>query len=370
MATDLQNNHFDPNTAANPEAGIYGLPYSFAEAKLVYVSVPWEATTSYGGGTSFGPEAIFNASAQMDVFDLDVKDPYLAGLHALPISREILKLNHSSKILAQTVIEACGNIKDSPSLQKNLSQVNADSKKLNEFVRKEITTIFNAGKIPGLIGGDHSTPFGAFQAAADQYTEFGILHFDAHSDTRKAYLGFEHSHASIMYNAATQIPQIKKIVQVGIRDFCEEEHEFTSTQKNRFHVFYDHQISQKKMDGEPFTAIAEEIVSHLPENVWVSFDIDGLDPRFCPHTGTPVPGGLDYYEAIQTIRILAKSGKRIIGFDVVEVAPSLDSAGSPALINQANDEWDANVGMRLIYKLSAFTLASQKICSWNTLPNS
>ena len=366
MATDPKTVQYNPNAAADPHTGIFGLPYSFEEAKIIYLPVPWEATTSYGGGTSHGPEAILNASAQMDIFDLDVKDPYLAGLHALPVSPEITELNHRSKTLAQTIIEAYGDLQSSPELPKNLSEVNINSKTLNDFVFKQISTILNAKKIPALIGGDHSTPFGAFQAAATIYPDFGILHFDAHSDTRKAYFGFEHSHASIMYNASTQIPQIKKIVQVGIRDFCEEEYQFTSSQKEKFHVFYDQSLSRKKMDGEPFTSIAEEIISKLPDHVWVSFDIDGLDPRYCPHTGTPVPGGLDYQEAIHILRTLAHSGKKIIGFDVVEVAPSLDPHGSPQMINQANDEWDANVGMRLVYKLSAFALASQKFCSWNS----
>jgi len=370
MATDQQNLNYNPNAAADPQAGIFGLPYSFDDAKVIYLPVPWEATTSYGGGTSHGPEAILNASSQMDVFDLDVKNPYLAGLHAHAISPEMFELNRRSKILAQTIIEAYGEIDHLPALQKNLDLVNAASATLNHFVRQEVSTIFQAKKIPGLIGGDHSTPFGAFQAAAENYPEYGILHFDAHSDTRKAYLGFEHSHASIMYNAATKIPQIKKIVQVGIRDFCEEEYQFTSSQKDKFQVYYDQQLSAKKMDGKSFASIAEEIVSKLPDHVWVSFDIDGLDPRYCPHTGTPVPGGLDYHEAIQIVRSLAKSGKKIIGFDVVEVAPTLDSQSNPIEVNQANDEWDANVGMRLLYKLSAFALASQKICAWNSDHNS
>lgn len=364
MATD-QHLKYDPNAAADPHAGIFGLPYSFEEAKVVYLPVPWEATTSYGAGTSFGPEAILNASAQIDVFDLDVKNPFLAGLYSLPVSEEIASMNRKSKALAQTIIDAYGEIKDAPELQKNLSTVNHNSKELNLFVQKEISRILKAGKIPALIGGDHSTPFGAFKAAAEQYPEFGILHFDAHSDTRKAYLGFDHSHASIMYNASTQIPQIKKLVQVGIRDFCEEEFDFTSSQKDRFHVFYDQDLQQRKMSGVSFDKTADEIISKLPQNVWVSFDIDGLDPRFCPHTGTPVPGGLDYPEAIHILRKLAKSGRKIIGFDVVEVAPILGDSGEPIQINQANDEWDANVGMRLIYKLSALTLASQKLCDWN-----
>jgi agmatinase len=360
----MATNTFDPNGAADPNAGIFGLPYSFEESKMVFLPVSWEATTSYGGGTSHGPEAIFNASSQIDLFDLDVEKPYLAGMHSLEESKEIAELNSQAKALAQTVIEAYGIVEGSSELTQNLAMVNQLSKQLNQYVQKNISSILKAGKIPALIGGDHSTPFGAFKAAAEEYSNFGILHFDAHSDTRNAYMGFEHSHASIMYNAATKIPQISKFVQVGIRDFCEDEFQFTSSQKNRFHVFYDRDIGMKKMSGDSFDKIADEMIAHLPENVWVSFDIDGLDPRFCPHTGTPVPGGLDYPEAIHIIRKLAKSGKKIIGFDVVEVAPTLDAEGKAIEVLQASDEWDANVGMRLIYKIAAFALASNGISKW------
>ena len=285
-------------------------------------------------------------------------------MHSLEESKEIAELNSQAKALAQTVIEAYGIVEGSSELTQNLAMVNQLSGQLNQYVQKNISSFLKAGKIPALIGGDHSTPFGAFKAAADTYSNFGILHFDAHSDTRNAYMGFEHSHASIMYNAATKIPQISKFVQVGIRDFCEDEFQFTSSQKNRFHVFYDRDIGMKKMSGDSFDKIADEMIAHLPENVWVSFDIDGLDPRFCPHTGTPVPGGLDYPEAIQILRKLAKSGKKIIGFDVVEVAPTLDAEGKAIEVLQASDEWDANVGMRLIYKIAAFALASNGICKW------
>ena len=215
-----------------------------------------------------------------------------------------------------------------------------------------------------IIGGDHSVPFGAFEAAAEHFGSFGVIHFDAHSDTRKSYMGFEHSHASIMYNAATKIPAITQFVQVGIRDFCDEEYQFVRSQGKRFHMFYDQKIAEHRCSGKPFAEIAQEMISSLPEKVWVSFDIDGLDPRYCPHTGTPVPGGLDYSEAVFILRALAQSGRKIIGFDVVEVAPILTSDNVPIEINQANDEWDANVGMRLIYKISALAFASQGWAQW------
>ena len=360
-------NQYNPNAAADSSMGIYGLPCSFENAQLVYLPVPWEATTSYGGGTVFGPEAILNASPQMDLFDFDVQNPYEAGFFCLPIDPEIVKKNDAATKLAGPIKEAFGEVSEDSGLTSNLQTVNQLSSELNAWVKGQISIILKAGKIPALIGGDHSTPFGAFQAAAEKYQQFGILHFDAHSDTRNAYLGFSHSHASIMNNAATQIPQIKKFVQVGIRDFCEEEYSFVQSQKDRFSVFYDQNISDHRNSGKSFHQIAEKMIETLPEHVWVSFDIDGLDPRYCPHTGTPVPGGLEYSEAIYILRLLAKSNRKIIGFDVVEVAPILDKNGIPIEINQASDEWDANVGMRLIYKLSALAVASQGKAPWRSL---
>jgi agmatinase len=146
------------------------------------------------------------------------------------------------------------------------------------------------------------------------------------------------------------VSAVSKLVQVGIRDICEAEVDYCASQEARVEIFYDRDISRRKLEGEPFGVIAREIAAALPHEVWVSFDIDGLDPRYCPHTGTPVPGGLDLPEAIHVLRELVRSGKKIVGFDLDEVAPNLEHEG---------DEWDGNVGARLLYKLVAFTLASQ-----------
>ncbi len=341
---------FDPNAAASEDAGVFGLPYTYEEAKLVYLPVNWEATTSYGGGTSNGPEAIFEASHQVDLFDFHVERPYEAGLMMKEISSELASWNEEAKAEAQKIIAVGGQIEDQPELQKSLVRVNALSAQVNTWVKTQTEKLLNDGKIPGLIGGDHAVPFGAFQAAAKKFGKFGILHFDAHSDTRIAYEGFQYSHASIMYNALEEIPEIQKLVQVGIRDFCEQEWDYCQSQGQRVEIFFDAQMTALKHSGKSFQSVAEKIVGALPEQVWVSFDIDGLDPRFCPHTGTPVPGGLDFNEAVAILETLAKSGKKIIGFDLNEVAPGPDG-----------DEWDANVGARLLYKLTAFTLVSQKL---------
>lgn len=340
---------FDPNAPAQPGSGIFGLPYEEAEARVVLLPVPWEATTSYGGGAAQGPGAILHASAQVDLYDLDVERPYEKGLYMLPEDETVLAMNAEAKELAQKVIEA-GGAEGDAELERALAKVNDLSSQVNTWVENQTRRILDAGKIVGVVGGDHSVPFGAIRAVAERHPGLGVLHFDAHSDTRRAYEGFVDSHASIMFNVLDRIPAVEKLVQVGIRDVCEEEITFCREQGDRVRMFTDREIARKKQDGVPFSAVAREIVAALPDEVWVSFDIDGLDPRFCPHTGTPVPGGLDTHEVVTILRELARSKKRVAGFDLNEVAPHP---------TDPDDEWDGNVGARMLYKLIAFTLASR-----------
>lgn len=365
MGTDPLQSTLDPNAPADGSAGVFGLSSTYESASLIYLPVPWEATTSYGGGTLHGPDSIYAASVQLDLFDLDVERPYQCGLFWAQEPEGVRARNDEASRRAEGIKQAGGVLGSDGGLRSDLEFVNQASDWLNGVVRQSTHQVLRDGKIPALVGGDHSIPLGAFHAAAEVHGEFGILHFDAHSDTRQAYMGFRDSHASIMRNAAEQIPEIKKFVQIGIRDFCEAETEFTRSEGPRFEVYYDWLIQQKKMAGVPFRDIASRMIQNLPKNVWVSFDIDGLDPRFCPHTGTPVPGGLDYSEAVLILNLLARSGRTIIGFDLVEVAPPLNEEGTPRPALQAAEEWDANVGMRLLYKMSAYALASQGKAAWN-----
>ena len=344
----MSSKSFDPNAAASEDSGVFGLPYSEKESALIYLPVPWEATTSYGGGTSNGPGAIFEASHQVDLFDLEVEKPYEPGLFFLEEASKVRDWNKEAKRFAQKIIDVGGDISGKPSLKKDLERVNELGTRLNDFVEGETRKIFKAKKIPAIVGGDHSVPFGAIKAAGEVYSNFGILHFDAHSDTRDAFEGFEWSHASIMRNVLDHVPQVKKLVQVGIRDVCEEEISYCREQGSRVKTFYDFETAQKKSEGTSWSKITQSIVSELPNEVWISFDIDGLDPRYCPHTGTPVPGGLEFHEALQLIAAVAKAGKKIIGFDLNEVSPG-----------PKENEWDANVGARMLYKMTAWTLYSQ-----------
>lgn len=338
---------FDPNGPASPDSGIFGLQHGEADAAVVLVPVPWEVTTSYGGGTSNGPAAILAASRQVDLYDLDVERPYEPGVHMLAESAQVRAWNEEGRALAQRVIAAGGVIADDE-LAQALARVNALGARLNEYVAAETERLLAAGKLVGVVGGDHSVPFGAIAATARRRPGIGVLHFDAHADLRRAYEGFEHSHASIMDNVLERIPGVSRLVQVGIRDVCEEEVATMRRHGDRVHVLFDRDIAMRRLAGESFAQVIRAAVAALPQEVWVSFDIDGLDPRLCPHTGTPVPGGLDFHEAVFVLREVVRAGRKIVGFDLNEVAPGPEG-----------DEWDGNVGARVLYKLMGFTLASQ-----------
>jgi len=343
---------FDPNSAAVSDSGIFGLPFSPDEAAIVFLPVPWDATTSYRPGTAKGPDAILRASHQVDLEDADVHQPYEPGLAWAPFSPEILAWNAEARAAAEKVIAVGGEVGTDAALMACRDRVNALGGRLNEAVAAEAARWIQRGKIVAVVGGDHAVPFGAMQALARKQP-FGVLHFDAHSDTRSAYEGFSWSHASIFHNVLERIPGVTRVVQVGIRDFCEQEKDYWRAQGDRVRVFLDRDLWRRKLSGEAWTHITERIVSALPREIWISFDIDGLDPKLCPSTGTPVPGGLELAEANAIIAAVVRSGRKILGFDLCEVAP--DPSGA--------SEWDANVGARLLYKLSAWTLASHGKCT-------
>ena len=254
----------------------------------------------------------------------------------------------AARKLASPIIAAGGEIGTNRALRRSLADVNAASEWLNTYVENETDRLMDAGKIVGLIGGDHSTPLGAIRAAAQRHPRLGVLQIDAHADFRRAFEGFKYSHASIMFNVLEEIPEVSRLVQVGIRDFCEEEYDYARAQGKRSLVFYDADLQDRRHAGEPWKKTIARIIATLPKEVWISFDIDGLDPRFCPNTGTPVPGGLDFAEATALIGAVARSGRKIVGFDLNEVSP--DPTG--------RSEWDANVGARMLYKMTGWTLVS------------
>jgi agmatinase len=247
------------------------------------------------------------------------------------------------------VIEAGGPGAD-PRAQRAVAEVDALGERMNAWVHAQASAWLQRDRLVGVVGGDHSAPFGAIRAVAERHPGLGVLHVDAHADLRAGYEGFRWSHASIMYNVFRELPEVARIVQVGVRDYCDEEDLLIRDNPERLRTYFDPDLRRQQLDGETWGRLVGRIVADLPPEVYVSFDIDGLDPALCPHTGTPVVGGLSFVEATALLRLLVESGRRIVGFDLCEVAPD----------PEGRSEWDGNVGARVLYKLIGYALLSRR----------
>ena len=332
---------FDPNDATCCD-GVFGLPHSADDARVVLLPVPFDATTSYRQGAADGPETILEASWQVDLRDVETGDPWKQGIVMLPEAEHIDGLNDEARALAAPIQEQ----EDEQPNPEALERVNAIGEEVASWVEAETKRWHERDKIVGVVGGDHASPLGAIVAAAARWPGLGVLHFDAHADLRVAYQGFTHSHASIMHNVLERAAGVKRIVQVGVRDLCAAEMDVIE-RSDRVACWYDSDLSRAQFEGRNFSSVAEEIVNALPGQVWISFDVDGLDPSLCPSTGTPVPGGLSFQQATYLIGAVARSGRRIVGFDLCEVAPGPDPTGI-----------DGIVGARILYKLIGWSLHS------------
>lgn len=329
---------YDPSDVGKVNGNLFGLPFDEESARTIIFGVPWEVTVSYRPGTASAPRQILAASPQLDLYDFDHPDGWRQGIYMPPIDLDLMVKNTYYRSQAALIIDRLEQgepLSLEPDLTPVLAEINQGGRELNQWLFDRTNQAIAAGKKVGVIGGDHSVPLGYMQALATHYPDFGILHIDAHSDLRDSYEGFEFSHASIMFNAL-KISQISKLVQVGIRDVSAVERTTIDRSNGRVVVYYDSLIKQQMYSGTTWADIYRAAVSQLPQQVYISFDVDGLDPKLCPETGTPVPGGLELEQAFCLCREVIHSGREIIGFDLCEVG---------------NAEWDGNVGARIVYKL-------------------
>ncbi len=349
MTKQEKINAFDPSGVGLKNGHFIGLPFDENDAETVLLPVPWDVTVSYDDGTSTAGQNILEASAQLDLHDPDVPDAWKMGIYMRHIDLVWLNRNKELRPLAEQYIdflENGGRLAKDPQMRAALGTINEACLALKNWVYQESKTLLGQGKRVGIVGGEHSVPLGYLEALAEHHGNFGILQIDAHQDLRNAYEGFTYSHASIFYNAL-KIKQIERLIQVGIRDFCEAETELVKRSNGRVKVWTDQQIREDAFEGNSFQTLCQQIVDDLPGLVYISFDIDGLEPGLCPNTGTPVPGGLTFNEAVYLLKSVVKSGRKIIGFDLCEVG-GLDN------------EWDGNVGARVLYKLCNLMGASWK----------
>lgn len=263
-----------------------GLEDEFAaleRARAVVLPVPYDFSTTYQGGTRWGPRAILSASQNMELWDEELGPTYRSGIHTLP---EMEPTAEGPEAMAQRVEQATAWILDQ-------------------------------GKLPVVLGGEHSITAGAARAALRKYPKLSVLQLDAHADMRDRYLDSRFSHACVM----RRVRELAPAASVGIRSFSEEE-----AQQLRLRpvpMWSTRQFRALQGDWTP-------ILSALTDDVFVTFDLDALDPGILPGTGTPEPGGLDWYEAVDLLaRVSAK--KRIVGFDVVELSPIAGQVASDFL---------------------------------------
>jgi agmatinase len=340
--------HFDPNGVSNPKNNIFGLPTNEEEARLIILPVPWEVTVSYGAGTSRACEHLFRASMQVDLHDNETGDAWRQGIYMRQYDKKLLMKSDYLRKEAELYIDFTSkgeHPEQNNFMSKSLKEINEGGELLNKWVYEQTRALLSRGKLVGLLGGDHSTPLGFFKAIGESHGDFGILQIDAHCDLRKCYEDFVYSHASVMYNALQEIPQLQRLVQAGTRDYALVESEYIRNSSSRVITFFDKDIKERGYEGQPWKVVADEIVNQLPEKVYVSLDIDGLDPKLCPNTGTPVPGGFETEEVFYLLRSIIRSGRRFIGFDLVE-------------IGVGDTDWDANVGARVLWKLCNLLLAN------------
>ncbi len=267
----------------------------YDSARVVVVPVPYEKTTSYGKGTKNGPEAICEASSQVELYDEELEfEPYNVG------------------------IATVGSI-------ETLEKLEAETLK-----------IVKDGKIPVILGGEHAVSAAPIRACKKKYKNLSVVHFDAHADLRDEFEGTKLNHACVMMRVfEAGVP----FVQIGIRNHSMEEAEFIK--KERLHrPFYAADVisSTKWMD---------EAIACLTEDVYLTFDVDVFDPSIIPATGTPEPGGLNWYHITEFFKKLA-SAKKIVGADFVELAPIKNLPASEFTI------------AKLIYKLIGYIGKSKK----------
>lgn len=337
---------YDPSKVGITTNNIFGLPFTPDNSSLVFIPVPWDVTTSNYAGTSKGPENILKASYQIDLFAPAAPNVWQKGMAIEEIDASLFARNTNLRREAEAYIEfleAGGDLETDSNMLQKLQHINSACESVMREIKEKTFARLNRKQIPFLVGGDHSISSGQIEALAEK-NRFGILQIDAHADLRNNYMGFTHSHASVMHRAL-QTQGVRKIVQVGIREICPEEQTVIDHNPDKIKTFFDHRIHQELYNGKNWDDVCNQIVKELPDNVYITFDVDGLEPACCPGTGTPVPGGLTYNQAVYLIEKVVQSNKKIVGADLVETGPTTI---------------DGIVSCRLLFQMASMILKSNQ----------
>jgi agmatinase len=270
--------------------------YNYRESEIVILPVPYDATSTWMRGADKGPEAILDASVNLEFYDVEtLSEAHLKGIHTV-----------------EPVLE------------------NETPEKLVNAVYKRTFELLSDRKFPVIIGGNHTVSIGTVRAFSETFENLSVLQLDAHTDLRQSYEGSRFNHASAMARARELAP----VVQVGIRSMAAEELQTADPGR----IFYSHQLYYDK-------SLYKKAADLLTENVYITIDLDVFDPSIMPSTGTPEPGGPEYFEILHFLRDVIKK-KNVVGFDVVELCPS------PA--NKVPDF----IAAKIIYQLLSYRFAT------------
>ena len=320
-----------------------------ADAPIVLVSAPWAVTSAAGQGAVYTPDAIIDASTHLSLYDV-VSNTSIDGKVA---TAEVdYDLQESSLQLGGDAAKVVAHIEDGGALTgdyfaRKVVRINLGFRDMHSSVGKRVFRFASKGKIVGVVGGDHSVAFGAVRSISSVYPQMGVLFIDAHSDLRPSGKIFDYSHLSVARNIVDEIPAVSKLVQVGVRDMSREEMDFAQNHP-KITMFCHEKLTAERFSGRSWGEVCDDVVAQLPDKVYISFDIDALSPECCPHTKRPVAGGMTFDEAVCLINRVAESGREIVGFDLTEIVPVMESGV------------DAAVGARMLVKLCAAALCSKK----------
>lgn len=246
---------------------------NYKDSSVVLLSVPFDETSTWNKGADRGPAAILEAAPIMELYDIETaSEPYKAGIHILPAVSDL-----------------------------------SGPERMVENVYRETKKHLDNGKLVVTLGGEHSVSIGAIRAYAEKFPGMCVLQIDAHADMRPEYLGSKYNHACVMHRVKEMCP----FVQVGIRSMDVDEKEFTEPGR----IFFAHDIFTRTTPWIP------EVVALLGEQVYITIDLDALDPSIMPSTGTPEPGGFSYYGVLELVRTVIAS-RKVVGFDIVELCPN------------------------------------------------
>ena len=269
--------------------------YNYSESGIIIVPVPYDETSTWMKGADKGPEAILEASVNLEFYDIETSsEAHLKGINTID-----------------------------PILEKETPG------KLVKAVYEKIASLLAESKYPVIIGGNHSVSIGSIKAFSEYYKNLSVLQLDAHADLRQTYEGSEFNHACAMARARECSP----VVQVGIRSMSAEELPYVQSDR----MFYSHELFYDK-------TLYQKALDKLTENVYITIDLDVFDPSIMPSTGTPEPGGPEYFELMHFLREVIKN-RNVVGFDVVELCPSA--------INKSPDF----IAAKIIYQLLSYKFA-------------